>query len=376
MSTLCFKPCPKMNPGDYVCGCFCYGMIVCVCFPQVLLFFFFSLIIPLVAWKTKKMKATSVLLVVVVLISALVASVNGRFVIGFLPAQNLTGYTLATLADIQSPAFLTQYNSEGLNFIQPFPDSVVCCVISIHEGYVSFGSSVANSNFVEPFYQGQDTCTSGTQPNQTTFGIPNFFPSPYTGLWLSTLTPKEQASLRVTGVAPPSSVTTCPPLRNTSSSIYPAIFKPSETAQYVVRPRGPNYPAPSSDYREMFVSDLTSDMFQSHYNSVGGILLTGVSSTNYCCLIRVANGGWLSYGPENLFSPLSLIYPSTQSWECSLQTNNQVHWLGTSFGGADPALLVTLNSTSVAELGYFVNNTQDWDGCQGLPDSLTLYMKV
>lgn len=323
------------------------------------------------------MPSTLTLLVAAVLAAAVVVpGIDARFVAGFLPAQNLTGYTLATLQDIQSAEFRAQYNSEGIPFVQPFPSSVVCCVMSVAEGYLSFGPTPSDSNFLEPFFNGQDICTSSTQPSQTTFGIPSFFTGPFTGLWLSSLSTKEQASLRVTGMPPPASFTSCPTMRNTSSSIYPAIFKTSDSAQYVVRPRGPNYPAPSSDYQEMSVEDMRSDMFQSHYNSVGGILLTGVASTNYCCMIRVTNGGWLSYGPENLFSPLSLTNPSTGYWECSIATNNQIHWLGTSFGGQDTALLQTLNNTVVSNFGYFINNTNDWDGCQGLPDSLTIYQKV
>ncbi|CUG91185.1 Hypothetical protein, putative [Bodo saltans] len=282
------------------------------------------------------------------------------------------GYTIASLHDLQTAEFSAQYNSVGLNFIQPFPAGVVCCVVSVAEGFLSIGPSDASSNYIEPFLNGVDTCTSNTQPYSTTFGVPNFSPGPYEGMWISDLTTKEQAALRVTGVAP----TLCA----VNSTVTPVVYK--YTPQYEIRPYGPNYPAPNaSEFTFASLADVQSADFQASYNATGGIYFTGSNNTNYCCLIRVANGGWLSYSATpkaTAYSPLSLYTQDTNSWACNLQSNDQIHSLGTSFGGPTPdTVFDTLNASTTALFGTFVNNTQNWDGCgSNLPDSLTVFKRV
>jgi hypothetical protein len=255
-------------------------------------------------------------------------------------------------------------------------------VLSVFEGFLEFGPTANDSNYLESFnQQGLDMCTANTMPLNTTFGVPSFFPpGPYVGLWIYNLSPKEQMALRATNVVPTAGLQCTGNI--TQYPQYPAFYRlvgsptatPAPTAAlppYIVQPQGPNYPAPAN-YVEMYVSDLSSSNFINYYNSNGGILLQGAGmNPPYCCMIRVADGGWVSYGPEGLISPLSTVLPETGQWQCNEQSNNQVHWLATQFGGIQNYInFATLNSTVTSLFGFFVNNTQGWDGCN-VPDSLT-----
>lgn len=321
------------------------------------------------------MSIKSLTLLLLVLVATAAAQ---TYVIGFTP--NVTspypGYVVASIVDLQSAAFAQQYNTIGLSYIAPYNGGAVCCVLGVQEGFLTFGPNSTYSNYVNSFQGNQDTCTSGTAPMNTTFGMPLNAGGPYAGLWLSSLTQKEQQSLNTAYVVPQG-------YYYCSGQTVPTVFKsiatPAPTAvlpPYIVQPQGPNYPAPTG-YSEMYVADVASSTFTSWYNSNGGILLTGSRSfaQNYCCLIRVADGGFLSYGPEGLFSPVSIGMPPYGGWQCGQQFNNQLHILDTGFGGPDTGLAFnTLNSTIVSSFGYFVNNTENWDGCgSNLPDSLTLY---
>jgi hypothetical protein len=285
-----------------------------------------------------------------------------------------SGYALASLADLQSTDFLTQYNSFGINYVQSFANGLICCVVNVAEGYLSIGPSDSYSNYLQPFINGADVCSSNTIPQSTTFGVPSFSPGPYEGMWISNLTTKEQAAFRVTGITPAGgNFGEC----GVNSSSTTAIFK-ALPPKYVIRPFGPNYPAPNaSEYAVAGLADIQSDDFQAAYNATGGILLAGTTSANYCCLIQVAVGGWLSYGANSTsFSPLSL-YSQDNDWACNSQSNNQIHLLGTSFGGPNPDdVFATLNTTTTSQFGTFLNNPANWDGCNGLPDTLTVFKRV
>jgi hypothetical protein len=317
----------------------------------------------------------AVTLLLAVAAGAVAAQQKPQYVAGMLSTVP-SGYALASLADLQSTDFLTQYNSFGINYVQSFASGIICCVVNVAEGYLSIGPSNAYSNYLQPFINGADVCSSNTIPQSTTFGVPSFSPGPYEGMWISNLTTKEQAGFRVTGITPAGgNFGEC----GVSSSSTTAIFK-ALPPKYVIRPFGPNYPAPNaSEYTIASLADVKSADFQAAYNATGGILLAGSASTNYCCLIRVSNDAWLYYGANSTsFSPLSLFNEGTSQWACSDATNNDMHFLGTSFGGPTPGLVFnTLNAATTSQFGSFWNNTQNWDGCgSNLPDSLTVFKRV
>ncbi|CUG86174.1 membrane-associated protein, putative [Bodo saltans] len=298
-----------------------------------------------------------------------------KYVVGFLP-NGPAGYAPASLADLKTPEFLEQYNSVGLGFVQRFPNGYLCCVVGVAEGLLSIGPSDSYSNYIEPYLDNVDTCTGGTQPNGTTFGVPGFSAGPYENMWISNLTTKEQNAFRVTGVIPTGAIANC----GFNYSQYTTIFK-ALPPKYVIRPSGPNYPAPNtSEYVVASLADLKSADFQAFYNETGGVLLAGTNTTNYCCLLRVADGGWLYYGSANngAYSPLTLFNQFTSAWACNAATNDQIHSLGTSFGGPNSGLVFdTLNPTTTAQFGSFRNNTQNWDGCgSNLPNSLTVFKRA
>lgn len=317
---------------------------------------------------------SSAIVIVAVTAALLASSAAGQpeFVMAFLPKVNLSNYEVATLADLRSDAFVQQYNTIGLSFVQQMTQ--MCCVVSVAEGFLAFGVAGQQNGFIESFKGSQDVCTSYTQPQNTTFGIPPFAPGPYAGRPLPSINRTALELLHVNNSLPISYYGS----QCANSKTYPfiAVFRRIRSQpSFIVQPYGPNFTAPVG-YRQGALSDFISASFASYYNS-NGILLSGINSNvNYCCMIRVTDGGWLTYGAENNFSPITLFTPSGY-WSCGSSTNNMYHIFGTSFGGTQPnVLLPRLNATSLPLVGYFTNDTaQDFDGCNLFPDSLTFFVQ-
>jgi hypothetical protein len=285
-----------------------------------------------------------------------------KYAVGLLPSIP-DEYVVASLSDLNSVAFATQYNSAGLNFVQAFPSAPTCCIASVQEGFLSFGYSDSNSNFLEPFVDGAGACGPSTQPTGATLGVPSSSAGPYEGMWISLLTPKEQGALRVTGLVPNNAtIVNC----NGAPSIVLLKYVP----KYVIRPQGANYPAPNAtEYEVASLNDLHATDFMTYYNSQYGILLTGTNENiGYCCLIRVADG-WLNFGAPPTASVIELYYDDSTSWTCNGGTNNILANIGTQYNQG----FSQLTATDVAQLGSFTNITQ-W--CSATTDTLTLYKRV
>lgn len=320
-----------------------------------------------------------------VCLAATVALVSGKglppmFAATFIPDEP-AGYTLAVLPDIQSPRFAEYYNAVGLNFLEAFPAeaSNVCCVFMLDNGMLLYSptGNVNDTNFVQPFVGDTPACVPSTQPNHTTFGIPSYSVGPAAGTWFSTLNATQQGDFfhGYTAPLPGQNISNCP----IATWYLTTIVKSNFIQSFIVRPIGPDYPAPpSSEYVVASLADIQSLSFTEYYNEVGGISLQGSSTINYCCLIRVEEG-WLSFGAAPDSSPLSLLSVENNAWSCNDAQNERLHYLGTYFGGRDNHKVFQNMTTAItSQLGAFTNNTaHHWDSCDSsLPNSLTILKAV
>lgn len=294
-----------------------------------------------------------------------------QYAAGFLPPP--PGYEQASINDVLSASFVAQYNTVGLSFVNQTFAGAVCCVFQLREGYLTFGGT-----FLEPFAGGVDVCTTGTAPANTTFGVPTFEPGPLSGVWLKQLDAKALSLLGVNSTQP--SISDCGAgiqhtvvLKQSAAPpppVTPAPTTPAPQLPYMISPYGAHYAAPSG-YRAMALSDVLSTSFVSYYNA-NGIRLIGNYTSNYCCMLQLQDNGWLTYGAEGNFSPFSLFVNGY--WSCGSAAMGGLVTLGTSFGGPYQLEFPTLNATTLSLVGEFYNNTmRDFDGCQSLDDSLTMW---
>ena len=315
------------------------------------------------------------LIIALVALFAGASTVHADFVGAFLP-NTPAGYQLASFQDIVSAEFVNQYNTVGISFVAAY-GGPVCCAVSVQEGFLTFAGGVGG--YLENFANGTDCCTSGTSPANTTLGVPPFANSPYEGTWLKQLDPKALSLLGVNSTIPALSFASCS--SGTTKSAYfkkigpspPPPTTPAPTAPqlpYMISPYGAHYTAPVG-YRAMALSDVLSSSFVSYYNS-NGIRLIGNYTNNYCCMLQLQDNGWLTYGAEGNFSPFSLF--QNGYWSCGSAAMGGLVTLGTSFGGPYNLLFPTLNATTLQLVGEFYNNTaRDFDGCDSLDDSLTMW---
>ncbi|CUG06143.1 unnamed protein product, partial [Bodo saltans] len=280
-----------------------------------------------------------------------------------------SGYALASLADLQSADFLNQYNSVGINYVQPFDAGALCCVVSVQEGFASIGPSNSFSNYLQPFHNGVGACTSNTQPNGTTFGIPSFAPGPYEGMWISNLTSKEQAGFRVTGLTPSgANFNECGLSGAATTAIYRMI-----PPKYIVQIVGPGFPVPSG-YAVATLADLLSVDFQTSYNTAGGVVMTASDTASYCCILEVSEG-WVGYNDAAGVSPLGLFSESMEDVLCGVGQDRQLVYIGTSFDGPNTGTVFSTFNVSVTSLlGTF--NHQNFTFCSTVNASQTLLKRV
>ncbi|CUG91187.1 Hypothetical protein, putative, partial [Bodo saltans] len=293
---------------------------------------------------------------------------QAEFVAGMLSTVP-SGYALASLADLQSADFLNQYNSVGINYVQPFASGALCCAVSVQEGFLSIGPSDSYSNYLQPFLNGAATCTSGSQPTDTTFGIPLSAFGPYEGMWISNLTTKEQAGFRVTGVTPTgANFNECGFSEAATTAIFRAI-----SPQYIVQIVGTGFPVPSG-YAVAALADLQSAAFQTVYNKAGGVVMTASDTASYCCILSVSEG-FVGYNDAVGISPLGLFSESFDRVECGIGQDRQLVYIGTSFGGPNTGLVFdTFNASVTSLLGTF--SPQNSTFCHGVPASQTLLKRV
>ena len=97
-----------------------------------------------------------------------------------------TGFTMTSMADLQSNSFVDFYNKNGLNDMQQQMDG--CCVFAVQNGYAGIGSSISNASYLAPFTSGgQHECaTQLTSPVYlgTAYGV-----GPYNMIFLGNFTP-------------------------------------------------------------------------------------------------------------------------------------------------------------------------------------------
>jgi hypothetical protein len=284
-------------------------------------------------------------------------------------------YVVASLADLATTEFSTSYRFPGINFLDSIPVTP-CCVISVAEGFLSFGPSDKDSNFLQPFLpdDGSSACRSGTTPSRTTLGISAASPGPLNGTILYPLSPEEQAEFRVTTASPSSSATygNCTSSSPTSTDL--AIVKLQY--RYVVRPT-----SLTPGYTIATLKDVQSAEFSNAYNyNRGSIQLTVEASqeSDYCCMLRVAEG-WLAYGSAaqpNGYSPMTL-YNSGYNWICSGFTGSVWGEMGAAFGGPNSGtVFFSLNETVTEQFSVFTTNLQNWSSCgENLTNTLTLYKR-
>ena len=294
------------------------------------------------------------------------------FVGGFVNTKNgapPTGYVIMSLDDISSPAFVEYYNNRGVDFIQTFPDGPLCCEILTSTGFLAYGQP-GNLSYLEPFQGSTDVCTSGTMPQKTIFGG-----GPISG---EPLYYKPIPILNTTSIALLSTTAQTPEMScQNAAGMYTAYFKlipgPSGQFEYKLQQVGPDYPVPSGGWEQATFADVKSADFSSFYNK-NGLKITQAETANYCCMIQVAGNGWIMYGAAPGRSPISTFEPSTGAWNCSAV--NTVLNLYTTFGGNyQNAFFPQWNSTITSQLSLLYNDTNDYDGCIGLPDTLALLKK-
>ncbi len=283
------------------------------------------------------------------------------------------GYTLMSLADMKTPAFIEYYNNRGIDFVQPFPSGYLCCIVLTTSGYLAYGPS-SNLSYLEPFQGATDCCTTGYMPNRTTFGGGPINGEPMYYQPIPQLNASTLAQLSATPGAPP--------IGNECSqaAAYTAIFKlnppPASASEYKLQQIGPDYPPLSGGWEQASLQDVKSGDFAAYYNKHKGLQITQSETANYCCMIQVAEGGWLMYGSTPGRSPLSTYEPATMMWNCSI-VNSTIDFY-TTFGGDYTNIFFPLwNGSVTAHLSLlYSDKPSDFDGCIGLNNTLALIKRT
>ncbi|CUG91182.1 membrane-associated protein, putative [Bodo saltans] len=288
-------------------------------------------------------------------------------------------YVVASLADLNTSKFATSYRFPGINFLNSIPWTP-CCVVSVAEGYLSYGPTDTDSNFIQPYFHtdGSSACVSGTEPRGTAFGISSSSPGPLNGTLLYPV--YNQTEFRFVATATPTtspSYGNCTASTPTSSSI--ALVKVQY--RYIVLPNSPA-PPPSSGYTIATLKDVQSAEFAYAYNyNHASLQLTVETSqeSNFCCMLRVAEG-WLGYGnfTSDEYSPVTL-YNSETTWMCTSLAGSAWGQLGTAFGGPNSATIFwSMNGTIASQFGTFTKNPENWSYCgaNGLANSLAVYKRA
>ena len=249
------------------------------------------------------------------------------------------GYVLATLHDMQSGAFLQDYNALGLRAnsqSQVYP-STRCPFVAVRDGILALGSVLDSSvTPLAPFSQSELPQLGNRLTNPVWLGLLNattFTSYSYVGPFNASFVDQLfVASLEQLGEG-----VTCD-----YDSSHMAVYV---RAVFIVGGFGADFPSPPSPNSELAtVADLQSDVFVEAYNGVG-LTDMGESVENGCLVLRLLSG-YIAISSTAYLSP----YTANGVIQSGPQLTNPV-WLGTGPWGSVPNEYIgPLNGTTLNQL--------------------------
>ena len=253
------------------------------------------------------------------------------------------GYVHATLADMQSPKFLSVYNALGLDTLQgsmPSP-AAHCPFVAVAEGVIATGSALNPTPTVVAPFASNEVPQLGVGPLVSPVWL-GFVNSSSPSTDYSFVGPLNSSTLAALFTLPVTDFQNFAFGCDFENAHY-AIFT---RAAFVIAGYGLNFPnAPYPNAELVNLDDLASDNFIEAFNT-NGLEDFGETVQNGCCAFRVAKG-YLSLS-DSTVAPYSA---TSETSQCPTGRLTNPVWFGTDDWGQFPSAYIgPLNSSTLAML--------------------------